>query len=301
MDANKGSLTALVTAFIRAYHAANDTPKVFDDFWAKKLFTEEESSRMQRDLAACHPFYYPEQAAPDEATALDRVIRLQMSTPLCRARYTEDCLEDAVRADAAQYVILGAGMDTYAFRRPDMAGRIRIFEVDHPATQDFKRRRLAERGWDIPGHLHFVPFDFTEGSFATALGQAAYSPRKPGFFSWLGVTYYLPRADLLHTLQTLAQNAPSGSAVVFDYFDADAFDPEKADKRMQAIQAIVRYAGEPMQTGFDPETLANDLAAVGLVLKEDLGTEQLSARYFAGRTDGLRANPHVHLARAVVA
>ncbi|MHC1712674.1 MAG: class I SAM-dependent methyltransferase [Solidesulfovibrio sp.] len=303
MNADKESLTALITAFTRAYHAANDHPKVFDDFMAKDLFTEEESRQLRRNLASCLQFFDPESAAagPDEATALALVMRHQMASVLCRARYAEECLEEAVLAGTGQYVILGAGMDTYAFRRSDMAERLRIFEVDHPAMQAFKRKRLDEQGWEIPGHLHFVPFDFTGETFATALSQATYAARQLSFFSWLGVSYYLPREVFFRTLATIAQNAPSGSSIVFDYFDTDAFLPEKADKRMQVIQELVRYSGEPMQTGLDPDTLADDIAAVGFVLKEDLGPKQLDTRYFNGRIDGLRAYAHVRLARAMVA
>jgi methyltransferase (TIGR00027 family) len=303
MQATSGSLTALVTAFTRAYHAAHDTPKVFDDFLAKDLFTEEENRLLRRNLAYCLQFFDPRRAAdgPDEATALDLVMRRQMSTVLCRSRYAEECLDAAVAAGAQQYVILGAGMETYAFRRSDMAGRLRVFEVDHPATQAFKKSRLTERGWTIPEHLRFVPLDFTVGKLAPALVQAAYVPQQLSFFSWLGVTYYLPRDDLFRTLRTIAQNAPSGSPLVFDYFDTDAFDPDKADDRMRVMQALVRNSGEPMRTGLDPGSLADDLGEAGFALVEDLGPADLDRRYFSDRADGLRPYEHVHVARAVVA
>jgi methyltransferase (TIGR00027 family) len=302
MDATKGSLTAVVTAFIRAYHATGDGPKVFDDFMARELFTEEERRLIGSNLAQCLPLFDPElaKAGPDEDTALDVVMRQQMSTVLCRSRYAEDCLEEAVAGGAAQYVILGAGMETYALRRPDMAGRLTVFEVDHPATQAFKKSRFAERGWETPGHLRFVPFDFTEETLAEALGQADYARQRESFFSLLGVSYYLPLENLQHTLRTIAATAPPGSALVFDYFDADAFIPEKADRRMRAIQTLVRNTGEPMHTGLAPETLTGMLRDAGFALREDLGPADLDRRYFAGRTDGLHAYDHVHLVRAEV-
>jgi len=302
MDANTGSLTALVTAFIRAYHATHGNPKVFDDFVARDLFTKDEYALLSRNLAQCLKFFDQEAAAAGlgEAEALDVVMQQQMATLLCRARYAEECLEEAVASGTEQYVILGAGFETYAFRRSDRAGRLHIFEVDHPATQSFKKRRLTELGWSTPRYLHFVPFDFTKESLGSALRQSAYSKQQASFWSWLGVSYYLPREVVSRTLRTIARNAPPGCSLVFDYIDADAFVPGKADKRMLAVQELVRSAGEPMQTGFDPLTLAADLQAVGFALKEDLGPAALDARYFGGRTDGLRAYAHVRLARAVV-
>ncbi len=302
MDETKGSLTAVATAFMRAYHAANHSPKIFDDFIAKELFTAEEDRLMRKGLAQCLPIFEPQCAAEglDEETALDRVMRHQMSTVLCRSRYAEDCLEEAVAAGTEQYVILGAGMETYALRRPDMAARLTIFEVDHPATQTAKRNRFAQLGWAIPDHLRFVPFDFTEQPLAEALAQAAYVPHRASFFSLLGVSYYLSRENLFGTLRTVAENATPGSAIVFDYFHEDAFCPEKADTRMQALQMLVRHTGEPMQTGLHPVSLVAELSAAGFALQENLGPEELSRRYFQDRTDGLHAYAHVHLARAVV-
>ena len=300
---NKGSLTAVATAFLRAYHATRDTPLIFDDAVARELFTDEEFGLIGRNMAQCLGIFEPEAAAAGlgEAEALDRVMRHQLSTVLCRARYAEECLEEAVASGTGQYVILGAGMDTYAFRRPDMAGRLRVFEVDHPATQGFKRERLARLGWPVPEHLHFAPCDFTRETAADALARTAYAAGRPAFFSWLGVSYYLPGEAFWGTLRALAAHAGSGSAVVFDYFDAEAFDPEKAHPRMRAMQALVRNCGEPMRTGFDPGGLAEGLEAAGFRLVEDLGPEALDGRYFQGRADGLRPYAHVRLARAVVA
>lgn len=304
-------MTAVVTAFIRAYHARNHSPKVFDDFMARELFTEEEWRLIGSNLAQCLPVFEPERAAAgaDEAEALDAVVRHQMSTVLCRSRYAEDSLDAAVDGGAAQYALLGAGMDTHALRRPDLAGRLTVFEVDHPATQTLKKDRFVEKGWAIPDHLRFVPFDFTGAdqtqslgeALGQALGQAGYDRRKSSFFSLLGVSYYLPREDLFGALRAVAENAAPGGAIVFDYFDEDAFIPQRMDQRMRAVQTIVRMTGEPMCTGLAPRSLAADLRDAGWTLTEDLDPAALDQRYFSGREDGQRAYGHVHLARAVLA
>jgi methyltransferase (TIGR00027 family) len=304
MQANRPSLTALMNTYIRAYHAMHDTPKIFDDFLAYPLLTEEEHTFLGQNLAESLKFFDPERAAecPDQATALAWVIRLQ-SGPiiLTRAHYTEERLETAIKQGVRQYVILGAGMDTFAFRQPELVRQLQVFEVDHPVTQAFKRQRLAELGWAHPPQLHFLPVDFTKENLAAALERAAFDPRTLSFFSWLGVTYYLSREVVFATLRAIADVAPVGSNIVFDYMDADAFVPERAAKPVQLMHEIVRFAGEPMKAGFDPSALAADLARVGLHLHETLSPADIERRYFQGRTDGFHAFEHVHFASAAVA
>lgn len=191
-------------------------------------------------------------------------------------------------------------MDTFAFRRPEMLGQLQVFEVDHPATQAFKRSRIAEIGWEQPAQLHFVPVDFTQENLSAALARSSYDPKTLSFFSWLGVTYYLPREAVFSTLRTFADAAPAGSTVIFDYMDSDAFIPGRVAKRMQMAMEKVRKWGEPLITGFDPSMLAADLARLGLRLHEDLSPTDIEERYFQGRTDGYYACEHVHFARAVV-
>jgi methyltransferase (TIGR00027 family) len=178
--------------------------------------------------------------------------------------------------------------------------QLQVFEVDHPATQALKRQRLVALSREFPAQLHFVPVDFTEESLAAALKHSAYDPQKSSFFSWLGVTYYLPRDAVFATLRSISEVAPAGSAFIFDYFDLDAFAPEKAAKRMQRMQAIVRSAGEPIKTGFDSSTLAADLASLGLRLHENLSPSDIEGRYFQERTDGYHAFEHTHFAWVVV-
>jgi methyltransferase (TIGR00027 family) len=175
-----------------------------------------------------------------------------------------------------------------------------VVEVDHPGTQGFKRRRLAELGWTLPAGAPYLPVDFTRQSVAEALVESAYDPSQPTFFSWLGVTYYLAREVVFETLRAIARLAPAGSEIIFDYLDGDAFIPERTATRVARMQAATARTGEPMITGFDPAALAADLAPVGLTLVENLSPADLEARYFANRTDGYHAFEHVHFARARV-
>ena len=305
MEADQVSKTAKGTAFMRAYHAAHDHPKIFDDFLAHRLITEEERQESESRHLRAFQLFDPTRAAlcPDRASALAAWMQSAAAPPIVlgRARYAEDALEQAVKQGITQYVLLGAGMDTFVWRRPDLVARLKIFEVDHPATQAHKRQRLREAGQEHLAQLHFVPVDFSRENLAAALRRSSYDPQAPSFFSWLGVTYYLSREAVSATWGAIAEVAPAGSPVVFDYLDTDAFVPEKAAKRVQFMMEIVRKVGEPMLTGFDPDTLASDLACLGLCLKEDLGASEIQERLFAGRQDGYHASEHAHFAWAVVA
>ena len=176
-----------------------------------------------------------------------------------------------------------------------------VFEVDHPATQEFKLHRLAELGWKHPAKLHFIPIDFTKESLVTALtGSSSYDPNVKSFFSWFGVTPYLTQEEVFATLRSIAEVTPAGSTIVFDYFDTDAFIPEKLSSQMQESVKFLLKIGEPMKNGgFNPSTLAEDLANLGFRLHENLSPADIEERYFKGCMDGYHTDEHVHFAFAV--
>lgn len=304
MQENQVSRTALTSAYSRGYHAVHASPKVFDDHLAFDILTEEERAGFDKSLLATLDMFIPGGASsfPGTETALSWMMQVSAGPPLvlARSRYTEECLEEAIKMGTTQYVILGAGLDTFAFRRTDLMKELELFEVDHPATQDHKRNRLTELKWKTPDNLHFVPVDFSRQSLAEALAASAYNPEASTFFSWLGVTYYLTREVVMTTLHTIANIAPKGSRVVFDYLDNDAFIPNKAVPRTFGMLQFTKQIGEPMQTGFDPLSLAAELAPCGVRLIEDLSPIDAYMRYFMGRTDHYRACEHAHIACVVV-
>lgn len=262
MEENQVSQSSLITAYCRGYHAKYDTPKIFDDFLAYHWFTEEEHKLRVQNIVQAVKGLEPVCAAsfPDQATAVAWFMQniSTLSITVSRSRYTEDNLEEAIKQGVQQYVILGAGMDTFAFRRSDIVEQLHVFEVDHPATQNYKRQRIDNLGWEKPLNLHFVPVDFTKEDLETALQRSSYNSKALTFFSWLGVTYYLPRDVVLTTLRTIADIAPTGSSIVFDYFDTD-IEPGKPSKRMQLGQQVAQKIGEPLKSAFNPSTLAKTL------------------------------------------
>ncbi|MGH6879090.1 MAG: class I SAM-dependent methyltransferase [Rhizomicrobium sp.] len=205
---------------------------------------------------------------------------------VARARHTEDILAGAVARGIQQYVLLGAGLDTYAYRRG--GDRPRVFEVDHPATQAWKRARLDDAGIAVPANLVFVPVDFEHESLSTGLKSAGFDFKSPAVVAWLGVTAYLARETAMATLGVLAAGLQAGSDIVFDYGEpVEARDPALR-ARFEALSARVAKAGEPFRSFFNPEEMACDLRTLGFSQICDLDAPALDARYFAGRDDGLR-------------
>jgi methyltransferase (TIGR00027 family) len=302
MEANQFSKTALVTAYIRAYHAAHDEPKIFADLLAHRLITMEDPQSRQVRLIDSLQSAEPELVHPyfHQTSALPWWIRVIAGAVLSRARYVEDCLEQAIRQGVRQYVILGAGMDTFAFRRSDLVEQLQIFEVDHPETQAFKRQRLAAAGLDPPKAVHFIPANLERENLAAVLQHSAYDPELLTFFGWMGVTYYLDSESVFATWREIAEVAPGGSSVVFDYLDTGFFAPENPHKSVQAVLDNVRRIGEPMSTGFEPPELARRLSRLGFRLQEDLSAADIEARYFREGPDGYHAGKHIHFAWAVV-
>ena len=299
----EASRTAFITAFIRAFHAANENPKVFDDWMAARLLTTEEYAffeemyyrRTLRDTAK--PPASPAQRRPIVAAAMRAGAAGGI---LNRPRFAEDSLEEAVAEGVQQYVLLGAGLDTFALRRPDLLGKIRVIEVDHPATQSIKRQRLAAMGFTLPPSLHFVALDFGQEDLPQALSRSGYDPETPAFFSWLGVTYYLEREDLFKVLRRLSETAAPHSLLAFDYMDMEAFEPGKATAQLQRLQDKVRFLGEPMKSGLDPKGLGKDLRGVGWELRQNLSTEDVEEIYFRGWANGFRPGKHIHFALAAL-
>jgi methyltransferase (TIGR00027 family) len=202
-----------------------------------------------------------------------------------RSRYAEDQLALAVARGVTQYVVLGAGLDTFAYRNPHR--RLRVFEVDHPSTQAWKRGRLKEQGIDIPRSVTYAPVDFETQTLSEGLNAARFRADRPAFFSWLGVTIYLSKDAVAGTLRYIAAR-PAGSQVVFDFAppSSDISERERAGRERSA--ANVAKAGEPWINFYNPGPLAEELRGSGYSTAQALGSEEMNQRYFRNRSDGFR-------------
>ena len=186
-----------------------------------------------------------------------------------RSRFAEDCLGAAVVRGVRQAVVLGAGLDTFSLRNPYSELGLRVFEVDHPATQAWKLRRLAEVGLAIPASLSFAAVDFESDDLSRGLMDAGFKPDRPAFFIWLGVVPYLGRAAIAATLRYIA-SVPE-SEVVFDYSEPlESYPPERRDE-IVALGARAAESGEPWLSHFDPGEIEQELRGYGFQDFEDLG------------------------------
>ena len=268
MQEGQFSRTAQKVAIRRAAHQILDNPKVLDDPLALRIIGAEAAQELQ--------------SSPRESHGFARAFRAFMAA---RSRYAEDQIAQAVANGVEQCVVLGAGLDTFACRNPHPD--LHVFEVDHPATQAWKRGQLNAAGIAIPPSLTFVPVDFEQQILANELRQAGFRDTEPVFFSWLGVTPYLSHAAFASTVSFIAK-MPAGSGVVFDF----AIDRKLLNFgqriALDVLAARVAAAGEPFQLFFDPAQLQEELKGLGFRRTEFLDREQLNARYFKDRADGLR-------------
>lgn len=263
MEVGKPSRTALATAHARAYHQIAPEPRIFTDPVAVSILGRTPAELTDQTMAA----------AVGEDIAFHRVRRLLMAS---RSRFAEETVADAVAEGTRQVVILGAGLDTFAYRNTDPA--LRVFEVDHPATQAWKRQLLAKAAITIPDTLTFAPVDFESETLATGLASAGFAVDRPAVFVWLGVVMYLTREAIQSTLRYMGEQA-TPVRVALDYIPpaADAAPEHRA--QLQARADRLAALGEPLLSVFTPGELAAELRAAGFDGVEDLSAADLIASY----------------------
>jgi methyltransferase (TIGR00027 family) len=260
MQTGQPSRTALSAAAHRATHQVAEQGRIFTDPLALRILGPDADAIVA-------------QMAADPAR---RGMRLFIAA---RTRFAEDALAAAVARGVSQLVVLGAGLDTFAYRNPFEAEGLKVFEVDHPATQAWKRRRFAEAGIAPPPSLTYTPVDFERSSLGEGLAAAGFAGDQPSFFTWAGVVPYLTREAVTATLGFIAA-LRGGAAVTFDYSDPPAsLPPDQRAAQAERAEAVAA-AGEPWITYFAPEELAGELRAMGFSEIEDLGPAQIAARYF---------------------
>jgi methyltransferase (TIGR00027 family) len=268
MEEASPSKTAFRVALRRAAHQLYDAkPLVLDDPIAVAILGDTYAEELRRT-----------------PTRPDRPFSVSLRAFLvARSRYAEDTLARAVGHGVTQYVLLGAGLDTFAHRNPHP--HLRVFEVDHPSTQEWKRELLVAGALSAPSNLTYVPVDFERQSLHEQLHAAGFDPAVPTFFACLGVVPYLTLEAFRSTIAFIASQ-PAGSGVVLDYGQPRSALPFLEKLAHDSLAARVKLAGEPFQLFFTPPDIAVELTAFRNL--EDIGSTEINARYFADRTDNLR-------------
>ena len=284
MEAGKHSYMAEATAFLRAAHQVLDAdPKILQDPLALSLLGSDTEDRIQADL---------------ERMQLEH-LRGARGFAVMRSRFTEDALAEAVANGVGQYVILGAGLDTFAYRNPFPEDQLTVFEIDHPDTQRWKLGQLEAAGVTPPVNVHYMPVDFEKQSLAEGLASGDFDLAKPAFFSWLGVTYYLNMEAVLETFQIVG-GMPASSQLVFDFVVDDSVLTESEQAGVARVSNVVKGYGEPWLSRFAPNALQETLLDLGFSATRYVSASETHEIYFASRSDGLSAHSALQLMSATV-
>lgn len=280
------STTAYRTALRRAAHQLLDDPKIFTDPLALRILGLESTPTidLSQDWLS--------------QTTLARVLRASLAA---RSQFAEESILQAIAQGIEQVVILGAGLDTFAYRHAHQTVALQVFEIDHPTTQAWKHKQLLLNEITIPINLRFVPLDFELSTLGEGLSRGGFDCNKSTLFSWLGVSMYLSPGAIDTTLACIA-SLPIGSGIVFDYMIPPESMSDKARQVFMGLAKRVADAGEPFVSFFNPAELAAKLCALGFTHLTDLSPEEMDARYCAGRSDGLRVGrlTHVLLAQKTI-
>jgi methyltransferase (TIGR00027 family) len=277
MHAGLPSLTARGAAAYRAIHQTLEGGAIFCDPLAATILDDETRAGLEHIAA----------------DASRRPMRLFISA---RSRFSEDTLASCVARGVRQVVILGAGLDTFSLRNPYAGQGVRVFEVDYPATQAWKRERLRDAGLTIPASLVFAPVDFERQNLADGLAAAGFGADRPAFFQWLGVAPYLTLDAVSATLDFIA-GVPD-SEVVFDYAEPFENYPPRSRANVLAAAADAASRGEPWLSLFDPAQLSELLRGKGFGVIEDLGLAELTDRFYGTLKEGITIGPGAHVVRA---
>ena len=267
------SVTARWVAMMRGMHLViDDAPFIFEDNLARAL----------ADI-------------PDDDWGRINEKAGNRSHMIWRSRVTEDQLQASARAGVEQYVILGAGLDSFAYRRPRSMEHIAVFEIDHPATQSWKQRKLRELGINVSDNTHFVPVDFASESLTEKLNQSAFEPQRPTFFSWLGVIYYLNKSATRQTLQAILEMTKGYCEIALDFVVPLEMLSGKLKERMEDVMQNVAEAGEPWLGLYLPDELADTLKQAGFDRVTYMDSADGQKQFFDGRTDNLGLSTALHM------
>lgn len=284
MKEGQSSRTAEAAAALRANHYQNAENPVFSDPFAFELTSKGWKKLLSTSLTV----------KVMNSAMFNRTFGLLTGQVVGRSRYAEDLLEHAIAKGIQQYVLVGAGLDSFTLRQAQKYPQLKIFEVDHPDTQAAKQSKLRQFG-TLPANVEFVAIDFEKESIADALARSTFKQDQAAFFSWLGTTHYLEPQTTLNTLASIAQVAAQGSEVVLDY-SVDYRELEGIERLGTLfVSQFTRFLKEPLKGQFRPKKLHQAVEQMGYIVTEDLSGEGLSERYFHARPDHIRHTIATHM------
>ena len=294
------SITAKLCLFARAFDSNFNHRKIFDDYLSFDLMGrtqyEEIGQLIENDFDLSK---YDKNRWFCHKNIKDTLYKYILPIPLSRISFAEKELKKFAAQNTAgnnkiQYVICGAGMDSFAFRNTNE--NIRIFEIDHPDTQKYKKNRIHELEWIVPENLTFVPVDFSRDNLEEKLIESGFDTTLPTFTAILGVSYYLTLPVFEETLRIISDITPDGSRIIFDFPDDTTFSESQAKNhpRVMELAEVTAKLGEPMLHGFSVKEIENALERHSLKIDSHEAPEEIQKIYFSGRNDNLKAYENVH-------
>lgn len=299
MTDTRESITAKLCSFARAYHSNYVKNKIFDDYLAYDIMGKDEYEEIGSLIY--HNFDISkiniERSFKREEVS-EKLNEYIIPIPLARIRYAEDkLLKFSRKHNDCQYVICGAGVDTFAFRNSNQ--NIKIFEIDHPATQKYKLQRISELEWNKPDNVNYVPVDFEKDSINDELLESGFDTSKKTFFSILGVSYYLTLSVFEETIKNISEISDTDSMIVFDYPDETTHSDAITDLRFQLLSNVTSLIGETMQQGFSYDSLKSVLSKYNFEINEHMTSDKIQSLYFDGHKENYRAFKNVHIISAI--
>lgn len=283
------SVTAKICAFVRAWHSNLSRQKIYDDYLAYDMLGKEEYDSIYELISS--GLDGSQQFSREDTEQI--ISEYFAPIPLSRIHFNESRLADFAKANGkVQYVICGAGSDTFAFRNDNED--IEIFEIDHPDTQRYKLEKIRELEWNLRPNVHYVPVDFEKERMCDKLLASGFDPNVKTFFSILGVTYYLTLDVFRDTLNQMAELSPLGSELVFDYPIKTGVFP----RRVERLELMTEALGEIMRGGYDYNEVSRALYGLGFQIDTYMPPEKVQKEYFDGRADDLKAFENVSLISA---
>lgn len=287
------SITAKLCSFARAYHSNVGRKKIFDDYLAYDLMGKQEFEKIGHLIQNDFDLRNTDENEDFETERIfSELNRYIAPIPLSRIAFAEQkLLEFAEKYKKCQYVICGAGMDTFAFRNDN--ANIKIFELDHPDTGRYKRERISELEWNIPKNLIFVPIDFSKDDMNEELLKAGFNPDIPSFFAILGVSYYLTLPVFEQTIKKISELCRAEGKIVFDYPDETTLR-EKNAERVHTLADITEKLGEKMLHGYSFAEVNSVLDKYDFEIEDHETPQMIQKHYFDGRDDGITAFENIH-------
>ena len=297
MVEHQESITAKLCSFARAFHSNFSREKIFDDYLSFDLMGKTQYEEMGQLIEN----NFDVSKKDERKWFCHKNIRQSLYNyilpiPLSRICFAENELKKFAQQNSGQkiqYVICGAGMDSFAFRNENDS--IRIFEVDHPDSQRYKLERIKKLEWNIPANLKFIPMDFSKDSLEEKLLEGGFDVNAPVFTAILGVSYYLTLPVFEETLKIISEMAVTKSRIIFDFPDETTFNSDGIKfSRVGELARITERLGEPMLHGFSLEEIRASLGRHGLRIVKHETPAVIQKKYFSNRSDGLKAYENVH-------